>query len=64
MDSLSQETLWWIIFISSIIIWDLILRGYALWHAAEHHNRNWFLALLLINSAGFLPLIYLSEHRR
>lgn len=63
MSAIDQETLWWIIFLGSIVIWDLVLRGYGMWRAAEHHDRNWFIALMLVNSAGILPLIYLGNHR-
>ena len=40
-------------------IWDLIWRGIALWHSAQNEQKDWFIALLIINSAGILPIIYL-----
>lgn len=42
-----------------LMIWDLYWRGMALWRAAQTKNRNWFIVLLVINSAGILPIIYL-----
>ncbi|MBS3166181.1 hypothetical protein J4444_03595 [Candidatus Woesearchaeota archaeon] len=40
-------------------IWDLIWRGMALWHSAQNKQKEWFIALLIINTAGILPIIYL-----
>lgn len=37
----------------------IILKGYALWHAAKRDEKGWFVALLLINTMGILELVYL-----
>jgi hypothetical protein len=42
-----------------LIVIDLILKGIALWKAARAGQRNWFIALLIISSAGILPALYL-----
>lgn len=41
------------------VVFDLVLKGMALWRAAKNHRLGWFIALLIINSVGILPLIYL-----
>lgn len=46
-----------------LVILDLILRGYALWKSARKDQNIWFVALLLINSVGVLPIIYLLINR-
>lgn len=46
--------------IIAVSIWDLAWRGFALWKAATSKQRRWFIALLLINSAGIVPVLYLS----
>jgi hypothetical protein len=38
---------------------DVTLRGFALWRASQRRQKIWFVALLLVNSLGALPLIYL-----
>jgi hypothetical protein len=38
---------------------DVALRGFALWRASQRRQKIWFVALLLVNSLGILPLIYL-----
>lgn len=48
---------WWIIL--PLVIVDLVLKGLALWKAARHGQNIWFVALLIVNSMGVLPTIYL-----
>jgi hypothetical protein len=43
----------------TLIVWSLAWKGIALWQAARHGNRNWFIAILLINTIGILEIIYL-----
>lgn len=45
------------------VILDLILRGYGLWKSARKGQNIWFIALLMINSMGILPIIYLVFNR-
>ena len=42
-----------------LILWDLVLRGLALWKSSRNSQKYWFVALLVVNSVGILPLIYL-----
>lgn len=50
----------WIIL---FVVLDLALRGFALWRSARRTEKWWFLALLLVNSLGILPTIYLLTHK-
>ena len=43
-----------------LAIWELFWKGLALWRAAEHRQRYWFVALMLINTVGILPILYLT----
>lgn len=45
--------------IAVLAVWELIWKGLALWRAARHHQQAWFIVILVINSAGLLPIIYL-----
>ena len=40
-------------------IWDLIWRGIALWKSSKNDSKYWFIALLVINTLGILPIIYI-----
>ena len=50
--------------------WTIVIKGYALWHAARNGQKWWFIALLVINTLGILEVIYLvwfrptSSHKR
>lgn len=50
-------------FIVGLALWTLILKGYALWHAARASQKNWFIALLVINTLGILEIVYLVWFR-
>lgn len=59
MYQLYQQPMWLLLILLGIILWDLIWRGIALWYAALNRQKGWFIAILLINSIGILPIIYL-----
>ena len=42
-----------------ILIWGIFWKGLALWHTSKRDERWWFLAFLVINTAGILEIIYL-----
>jgi hypothetical protein len=42
-----------------IAIWTLIWKGPALWKSAKQGQMVWFIALLILNTVGILPIIYL-----
>ena len=44
-----------------VALWTIIIKGYALWTAARAGHRNWFIALLVINTVGILELVYLFK---
>jgi len=46
--------------IGLLIIWDLIFKGFGLWHSAQNRQKNWFIAILVLNTMGILPIIYLK----
>jgi hypothetical protein len=58
MDSFLHPQIW--LFLIPLILWDLFWRGLGLWHASQKEQKFWFVALLLVNSLGLLPLLYLS----
>lgn len=42
-----------------LALWSLPWKGYALWLAARNKHQYWFIALLLVNSAAILEIIYI-----
>lgn len=54
-NSLETPTIW----LAVVFAWSIFWKGTALWRASEEDQRNWFIALLLINTVGILDLVYL-----
>lgn len=52
-DQLSPQ----LIFLS---LWSLFWKGLALWRASRENQRNWFIALLVLNTLGLGEIIYLT----
>lgn len=50
-----------IFFLAAII--EVALKGYSMWFAARNSQKAWFVAILLLNTIGILPLIYLFFFR-
>lgn len=48
----------------AVVLWELVWKGLALWHSAKEGRKGWFIALLIVNSLGILPIIYLIWFRR
>ena len=46
-------------FVLIVVIWTLYWKYQALWYAAKHDHRWWFIALLVINTLGILEILYL-----
>jgi len=46
-----------------LAILDVILKAFAMWKSARAGQKGWFVALMVVNSIGILPAIYLLTHR-
>jgi methionyl-tRNA synthetase len=49
--------LFWLI---PLIIWEAIWKGIALWKSGRNNQLKWFIAVLILNTVGILPIIYLK----
>lgn len=47
-----------------LVLIDLVLKGLAMWRASEKREKVWFWILLITNTFGILPLIYLIIRRK
>lgn len=45
--------------LAAIVIWVMPWKGVALWKAARQNDRNWFIALLVINTLALLEILYI-----
>jgi len=42
-----------------VAVWSLVWKGLALWRAARKEAKYWFIVMLVLNTAGILPILYL-----
>ena len=43
----------------TLIVWTFIWKGISLWMSARRGQRNWFVALLVLNTLGILEIAYI-----
>ncbi|MBS3168929.1 hypothetical protein J4210_00455 [Candidatus Woesearchaeota archaeon] len=60
---LYQQPLKVILAAGILLLWTLLWKGIGLWYAAQEKKKGWFLAILVLNTAGLLPIIYLIWFR-
>lgn len=46
-------------FIIILIIWEIVWKGIALWKAARQNQLYWFIAIIILNTVGILPILYI-----
>lgn len=49
---------WWTALMFLALV-DVVLKGMGMWRAAKKKQRGWFVAMLVINSMGVVPAIYM-----
>lgn len=55
----------WVLFaLIAFLIWTFFWKGPALWKSARRGDSAWFVALLLLNTAGILEVLYLFVFSR
>jgi predicted membrane channel-forming protein YqfA (hemolysin III family) len=54
-----DQVFWTNVVIYILFVWSLFWKGIALWRAAQLKQRNWFVVMLVLNTAGILEIIYL-----
>ena len=47
----------WLVWL--VLLWTLPWKGVALWRAARSGQRNWFIALLVVNTLAVLEILYI-----
>ncbi len=47
-----------------LTIWSLIWNGFGLWYSARNRQKIWFVLILLLNTLGILPIIYIFFFRK
>ena len=42
-----------------LVLWELFWKGIALWKSARESQKYWFVVVLILNTAGILPILYI-----
>jgi Family of unknown function (DUF5652) len=42
-----------------LLLWEGFWKGLALWHSGRRGQAWWFVMILVVNTVGILPIIYL-----
>ena len=50
-------TAFWV-FMVILAVWELVWKGIALWKAARNGHSGWYISILIFNTLGILPIIY------
>lgn len=46
-------------YLAWILLWEGFWKGLALWHSARRGQPWWFVILIVVNTVGILPIVYL-----
>ncbi len=50
----------WIYLLVAIMIWDTVWKGIALWKSGRNSQLAWFVCIIIFNTAGILPILYIA----
>ncbi len=56
LNTLNQIPAWGIFL---IYLWSIVWKGLSLWRSAQLKQKNWFIAILVLNTLGILEIVYL-----
>lgn len=48
-----------IILLLLLAVWEMTWKGFGLWKAARNNQTGWFVAILIFNTIGILPILYI-----
>lgn len=48
------------LWLAPLILWEAVWKAIALWKAGRNNQLPWFIAILILNTAGILPIVYLA----
>lgn len=49
--------------IMTLILWEVVWKALAMWKSARNNHLAWYICILIFNTAGILPIIYLIIYR-
>lgn len=46
--------------IGVLSLWELVWKGIAMWRAGRNNHKAWYICILIFNTVGILPILYLA----
>ena len=59
-----QTNIWITLLLLVAIVWGVVWKGIGMWRAAKKGQRNWFIAMLVLNTLGIVPIVYLKFYQK
>jgi cytochrome b561 len=50
---------WLGVLLAVLVVWELVWKGIALWESARNSQKTWFVFILILNTVGILPMVYI-----
>ncbi|MBP8945066.1 MAG: hypothetical protein KBG25_04075 [Paludibacteraceae bacterium] len=47
-----------------LLLWETAWKAIAMWKAARNNHLAWYICLLIFNTVGILPIIYILLKRK
>lgn len=47
-----------------LLLWDTVWKAIAMWKAARNNHLAWYICLLIFNTVGILPILYILLKRK
>lgn len=47
-----------------LLLWDTVWKAIAMWKAARNNHLAWYICLLVFNTVGILPILYILLKRK
>ena len=54
-----QNPGWFVFLLLVLVLWEIVWKGLGLWYAGKNQQKAWFIVILIFNTCGLLPIIYL-----
>lgn len=64
MEDIINSYSWIIPVIVCLAIWEGVWKLIALWRAARNSHLIWFIIIVLVNTVGILPIIYILLNKK
>jgi len=47
-----------------LLIWDIVWKSIGMWKSARHNQLFWFIAIVIFNTVGILPIVYILYYQK